>query len=162
MSTLTEMVMAVSMAAMMAPSAAPFFIAYGRDTRRPAAVGIAVAIYAAVWVLIGLAVNALMGVVMMPASVVVDAAAIALAIAYVFTPWSRATRARCVELCGSVSRHGALTDGLMYAACCVACTAGIMVALVVVGMNDLLVVVAGAAVMLVYKLSGWGELVKAR
>ena len=36
--------MAVSMAAMMVPTAAPFFLAYGRDTRRPVAIATVVLI----------------------------------------------------------------------------------------------------------------------
>ncbi len=162
MSTLTEMAMALSMAAMMAPSAAPFFFAYGRDTRRPLAVAVPVLIYVAVWAAIGLAVDAVMNQVMLPSSLVLDAAAVAFAILYTFSPWSRRAHARCVEMCGRVARHSAVADGAMYAACCVVCSAGIMLALIVIGMSSWLVIAAGAAVMLAYKISGWRELAPAR
>jgi predicted metal-binding membrane protein len=150
------------MAAMMAPSAAPFFFAYGRDTRRPMRLAITVLIYVAVWALIGFGVDALMNQVMMPASLVFDAAAFGFAILYTLAPWSRHAHARCIEMCGRVSRHGAVADGAMYAACCVACSAGIMVALIVIGMSNVLVIAAGATVMVAYKINGWRELAPAR
>jgi len=49
------------MAAMMVPTAAPFFFVYGRDTRRPAAVLITVLIYVAVWAAIGAIAGVAMG-----------------------------------------------------------------------------------------------------
>ena len=48
-----------------------------------------------------------------------------------------------------------LVDGARYTAYCIACSAGMMPLLVVVGMSNALVVVAGAAAMLVYKLTPW-------
>jgi membrane protein YdbS with pleckstrin-like domain len=48
-----------------------------------------------------------------------------------------------------------LADGASYTACCIVCSAGIMLALVVVGMSNPLVIVAGAAVMLLYKITPW-------
>src|SRR5207244_9866428 len=68
-STLTEgVVMAFSMAAMMAASAVPFFFAYGRDRLRPVATAMVVLIYAAIWALIGFTLNYMIGMVMMPPS----------------------------------------------------------------------------------------------
>ena len=154
------MVMAASMVAMMVPGAAPFFVAYGRDTRRPAAIAVTAAVYVAVWAAIGLAVDSLMSQVMMPASLALDAAALAFAILYTFAPWSRAAHARCIEMCRRMPRRGALVEGATYAACCVACTAGIMVALVVVGMANPLVMVAGAALMVAYKLNGYSAVIR--
>ena len=150
--------MAVSMAAMMAPSAAPFFLAYGRDTRRPAAVAVAVVVYVAVWAAIGLAVDALMNQVMVPSGWQILAVAVTLGALYTVTPWSRWARARCQEMCRHDARGGAFADGAAYAGCCVVCSAGIMAALVVVGMSNLTVVVLGAIAMFVYKFSGWGAL----
>ena len=144
--------MAVSMAAMMAPSAAPFFIGYGRDTRRASAVAVAVLIYVAVWALIGFAVDALMSQVMLPSSTLLSAGAIAFAGAYMVMPWSRRARARCREMCGHEARTSALREGASYTASCVVCSAGLMVALVVVGMTNVVVLALGAAVMLAYKL----------
>ena len=144
--------MAVSMAAMMAPTAAPFFVAYGRDTRKPAGIAAVVLIYVAVWALIGLAAGALMDRVMMPASPVVIGAALAFALIYALMPWSRWARERCREMCRHEARGAALREGTTYAACCVACSAGVMVALVVLGMANVLLLAAAAGVMLVYKL----------
>ena len=152
------MAMAVSMAAMMAPSAAPFFLAYGRDTRRPAAVAAAAVVYVAVWAAIGFAVDALMNRVMMPMTWQIVAAAVVAAALYTLSPWSRWARARCQEMCGHGARGGALAEGAVYAACCVICSAGVMAALVVVGMSNLTVVVLGAIAMFLYKFSGWGAL----
>jgi hypothetical protein len=148
--------MAVSMAAMMAPTAAPFFFAYGRDTRRPAAVAIAVAIYLGVWAVVGALAGVLMGAVMMPSSPVIAVAAIGLAVAYSLTPWSRRARTRCAEMSRRAPRGprlgDALLDGWTYASCCLVCTAGVMAAIVVLGMSNLVVVVAAAAAIALYKL----------
>lgn len=151
------MAMAVSMAAMMAPTAAPFFFAYGRDARRPAGVATVVLIYVAAWAAIGLGVDFVMGQVMVPSGWAVTAAAIALAAAYMLTPWSRWARARCREMCGREARGGRLrdyvSDGLVYTACCVVCSAAVMGAVVVLGMSNVAVIVAAAAVMLAIKLT---------
>jgi len=146
--------MAIGMAAMMAPSAAPFFIAYGRDSRRPAAVAIAGLIYVAAWAAIGVAVDAVMSSLMLPSSVALDAAAVTVALVYTLTPWSRKARSRCREMCRHVTRRGALAEGAAYTACCIVCSAGIMVALVaVLGMSSWLVIALGASAMLAYKLA---------
>ncbi len=154
--------MAASMAAMMVPTAAPFFFAYGRDTRRPAAVLITVLIYVAVWAAIGLIADLAMGQVTLPSSLIVTAAAVAFAVAWTLSPWSRHARARCREMCVRAPRatgmRGALVDGSAYAACCLVCSAGVMVALVVLGMSNVWLIVAAAAALLVYKLSDWDAL----
>jgi predicted metal-binding membrane protein len=151
--------MALSMAAMMAASAVPFFFAYARDSRRPVAIAGAVLIYVAVWALIGFALDHLMGMVMMPSSPLTAAAAVAVAAAYALTPWGRWARDRCREMAQRKPRAtrfpGALADGASYAMCCIVCSAGIMLAIVVVGMSNPLVIVAGAAVMLLYKITPW-------
>ena len=154
--------MSLSMAAMMVPSAAPFFIAYGRDSRRPAALGLLVLVYVGVWALIGIATDLAMGQVMLPSSWLLPAAAIALAVAYTVTPWSRWARTRCREMCRREA-HGcrlrdALADSLRYSACCVVCSAGVMIAIVALGMSNLVVVGAGAALMLALKLPSLREL----
>jgi predicted metal-binding membrane protein len=151
--------MAFSMAAMMAASAVPFFFAYGRDSRRPVATAAVVLIYAAVWVLIGFVLDHLMGMVMMPSSLLIAAAAVAVAVVYALTPWGRWARDRCRAMAQRESRgprfRDALADSASYTACCIVCSAGIMLALVVVGMSNPLVIVAGAAVMLLYKITPW-------
>src|ERR1700738_3017533 len=90
--------MAFSMAAMMAASAVPFFFAYGRDSRRPLATAGVVLIYVAVWALIGFALDYLMGMVMMSSSLLITAAAVAVAVLYALTPWGRWARDRCREM----------------------------------------------------------------
>jgi predicted metal-binding membrane protein len=151
--------MAFSMAAMMAASAVPFFFAYWRDSRRPLATAGVVLIYVAVWALIGIAVDYVMGMVMVPSSLLITAVAVVAAVVYALTPWGRWARDRCREMTQREPRkprfRDALADGASYTACCVVCSAGIMLALVVVGMSNLLVIVAGAAVMLFYKIAPW-------
>jgi Predicted metal-binding integral membrane protein (DUF2182) len=149
--------MAFAMSAMMAPTAAPFFVALGRDTRRTGAVALVVALYLAVWAAIGAGADVLMSRVMLPSSTLVGALAIAFAAAYALSPWSRWARARCRAMCRSELRspglRGALLDGSKYAACCVVCTAGVMASLVVLGMSNVLLIGLAAAAMLVYKLA---------
>jgi len=151
--------MSVSMAAMMVPTAAPFFSAYARDARRPAGVALLVLIYVGVWALIGVAVDRAMSQVMLPSSWLIAAVAMALAVAYTVTPWSRWARARCREMCSRGSRAGGLAEaigeGLRYSACCVVCTAGVLFAVIVLGMSNLVVVVVAAALMLALKLTSW-------
>jgi predicted metal-binding membrane protein len=151
--------MALSMPAMMAASAMPFFIAYGRDGRRAAGTAAIVLIYVAAWALIGFALNYLMGMVMSPSSLLIAAAAVAVAVGYALTPWGRWARDRCREMALRQPRgprfQDALADGAGYTACCMVCSAGIMPALVVIGMSNPLVIVAGAAVMLLYKTTPW-------
>jgi predicted metal-binding membrane protein len=151
--------MALSMAGMMAASAVPFFFAYLRDSRRPVATAAVVLMYVVVWALIGFALDYVMGMVMMPSSVLIAAAAVAMAVVYALTPWGRWARDRCREMAQREPRaprfRNALADGASYTACCIVCSAGIMAALVVVGMSNPLVIVAGAAVMLLYKITPW-------
>ena len=159
-STRTEaVVMAFSMTAMMAPSAVPFFIAYGRDSRRPLAAASVVLIYVAVWALIGFTLDYLMGMVMMSPSPLFVVAAVMTAVVYAATPWGRWARDRCREMARRQPRghrfRDAMNDAASYTGCCIVCSAGIMPALVVAGMTNALVIVTGAAVMLTYKIAPW-------
>ena len=151
--------MALSMAAMMAASAAPFFFAYARDSRRPRATATVVLIYVAVWALIGLALDYVMSMVTMPSSLQIAAAAVGVATVYALTPWSRWARDRCRQMAQREPRGPLFRDAVgecaRYTTCCVVCSAGIMIALVVLGMSNPLVTVAGAAVLLVYKITPW-------
>ena len=147
------------MAAMMTASAVPFFFAYGRDSRRPVATAMVVLIYVATWALIGFTLDYMMGMVMMPSSFAIAVGAIAIAVVYALTPWSRWARDRCRGMAQREPRKSrfrdTLADGADYTACCIACSAGIMPFLAVVGMSNTLVVVAGAAAMLLYKITSW-------
>jgi predicted metal-binding membrane protein len=151
--------MAATMAAMMAPTAAPFFLAYGRETRRALSVAAVVLIYAAVWAAIGLAIAFLMTRVMVPSSPALVAVAISTALAYGFTPWGRWARLRCRQMSTRAPHAPRLRDaaaeGARYAACCVVCSAALMAVVIMLGMSNPLVIAAGAAVMLGYKLSPW-------
>lgn len=49
----------------------------------------------------------------------------------------------------------AVAEGANYAVCCVVCSAGVMLVVIVLGMSNPLVIVAGAAVILAYKLIPW-------
>lgn len=155
--------MTLSMMAMMAPTAAPFFYAYGRDTRQPAAVAITVLLYGAVWAAIGALVDLAMSQVMMPSSAMVGIAALAFAAAWTLSPWSRKARARCREMSLRAPRaaglFGAVRDGSAYAACCVVCSAGIMLALIVLGMSNIWLIAAAAVALLAYKVSDLSALV---
>jgi len=151
--------MAFSMAAMMAASAVPFFFAYARDSRRAAATAVVVLIYVAVWAVIGFALEYVIGTVMIPSSLLIAAAAVAVAVVYALTPWGKWARNRCREMVRREPRRprfrDALAGGASYTACCIVCSAGIMLALVVLGMSNPLVILAGAAVMLLYKITPW-------
>ena len=151
--------MAFSMAAMMAASAVPFFFAYGRDSRRPAATAAVVLIYVAVWALIGFALDRAMALVMIPSAPLIAIAAIGVAVVYALTPWGRWARDRCRAMAQREPRghrfRDAIADGASYTGCCIVCSAGIMLALVVAGMTNPLVIVAGASVMLLYKIAPW-------
>jgi predicted metal-binding membrane protein len=150
------------MPAMMVASAVPFFFAYGRDSRRPLATAAIVILYVAIWAAIGFAVDYVMGTVMIPSSLLIAAAAVAAAVVYALTPWGRWARNGCREMAQRAPRgpqfRDALTDGANYIACCIVCSAGIMLALLVVGMSNPLVIVAGAVVVLVYKVTPWPAL----
>jgi len=151
--------MAFSMAAMMAVSAVPFFVAYGRDSRRPMATATVVLIYVAVWSLIGFALDYVMGMVMLRSSLMVSGAAVVVAVVYALTPWGWWARDRCREMAQREPRRPrfrhAVVDGASYTASCIACSAGIMLALAVVGMSNPFVIVAAAAVTLLYKITPW-------
>jgi hypothetical protein len=151
--------MAVSMAAMMVLTAAPFFLAYGLDTRRPVAIATVVLMYVAVWAAIGLALDYLMSQVMMPSSLLVVGIAVAIALVYAVTPWGRWAREQCRLMSMREPRgpqfRDALAEGASYAACCVVCSAGAMLVVILLGMSNPLVIVAGAALMLAYKLIPW-------
>jgi predicted metal-binding membrane protein len=146
------MSMPIAMAAMMAPTAVPFFAAFARDVKRPAPVAIVVLIYVTVWALIGAAAGQLMTVVMPPSSQLLAGAAIAFGVGYAAMPWTRWARDRCSEMCRPTTHRHAFADGARYAACCVMCSGGLMAALVVLGMSNVRLMAVVALAMLVYKV----------
>ncbi len=142
--------MAASMAAMMLPTASPFFVAYGRSSRRAGPTATVVATYVAVWATIGVAAYVVMSQVMLPSGLWVAAVAVLFAALYARAPWTRRGRAKCREMCREPAGDP-MRGGLTYAANCVACSAGVMVAVVILGMSDLALMAAAAAVVLLLK-----------
>lgn len=151
--------MSGAMVLMMVPTAAPFFFAYAKDTRRPDGLAVVVLVYVTVWALIGAAIGFAMQHWMMPASGFSVMAAIALGTLYTVSPWGRWARAGCRAMCGRQARRAglraAIGDGLRYSACCLVCSAGLMVAVVAVGMASAFVVAAAAASLLALKVTSW-------
>jgi len=145
--------MAASMAAVMLPTAAPFFVAYGRSSRRAGPIAIVVAIYVAVWAAIGVGSYLVMSQVMLPPGLWGAAGAVLFAALYALMPWSRRGRAQCREMCREPAGDP-LRGGLTYAAHCVASSGGVMVAVVILGMSNLALMAAAAAVVLLLK---WPE-----
>jgi predicted metal-binding membrane protein len=149
-------------AAMMAPSALPFVVSFVRRTRRRLVpMLVVVSVYLLVWAIFGLAVYlVLMNVPILWPAGVVAGVAIAFIGLYSFTPLKRIGQARCIAMCrrsdvieGSGVRAG-LAEGASYGVSCVACSAGVMIALLVVGMSSILWMVAGSALVLLYKVAG--------
>ena len=147
----------MSMAAMMAASAVPFFFAYGRDSRRPLATAGVVLVYVGVWALIGFALDYAIAIMIIPSSLLIALAAVGLAVVYAFTPWARWARDRCREMAQREPRghrfRDAMADGASYTLCCIVCSAGIMLALVVAGMTNPVVIATGAVAILLYKIA---------
>jgi predicted metal-binding integral membrane protein DUF2182 len=137
--------MAASMAAMMLATAVPFFL----GLRRPCPIAVAGGIYVITWALIGAAAYVAMGSLMLPSYAA--GVAVALAGLYLLTPWARHARTRCQELCRE-SAGSPLRTGLTYTGNCMLCSAGVMAALMVLGMTNIVVLAAGTAVMLLYKV----------
>ena len=155
----------VMMAAMMLPSAIPLVSRFARQAEgrrtRPAAVGMLGLAYLAIWLAFGvvcyLAYNALG----MPwrSQALVGGAALGLAGLYALTPLKRTSQERCREvsvlhgpLPFNLIRAGAVADW-RYGLSCLGCSAGLMVAMVMVGMTSLGWTIVLAAFVLVYKFA---------
>jgi predicted metal-binding membrane protein len=145
-------------AAMMAPSAIPFVVGFARRSqRRPLPVAVLVAAYLAVWTVAGIGAYfvSMAFPVLWPAGI-----AIAFVGLYAFTPLMRAGQAGCIAMCrrrDPVEGRGyraAIREGLTYGLSCVACSGGVMLALVVLGMSSIVLMAAGSALILVYKIAG--------
>jgi predicted metal-binding membrane protein len=156
---------AVMMVAMMFPSATPLVFEFARNTEGRRGWRVATALlgvtYLAVWVAFGIVCYALYNAVGMPwpHQSVVGGVAVVLAGLYALTPLKRASEARCRELCAV---HGplpfnllrsAMVAGWRYALSCLGCSAGLMVAMVLVGISNVVWMIAFTAVVLIYKLA---------
>jgi predicted metal-binding membrane protein len=123
-----------------------------------AALGVA---YLSVWLVFGLLCYAVYRALNMPwpDQRLIGGGALVLAALYALTPLKRASEARCRELC---ALHGplpfnllrsALVAGARYGLRCLGCTAGLMVAAVLIGMTSLGWMVIISGLVLVYKLA---------
>ncbi len=155
----------VMMAAMMLPSALPlvYEFAHISESRRgwqiaTALLGLA---YLSVWLLFGILCYALYRLVNMPwpDQPLVGGLALVFAALYALTPIKRASEAHCRELCAlhsplpfNLLRSG-LVVGARYGLSCLGCTAGLMVAAVIIGMTSLGWMVVISGLILVYKLA---------
>ncbi len=155
----------VMMAAMMLPSAMPLVYEFARHSegrrRWQAATGVLAATYLAIWLGFGLACYVVLKAFPVPTADqgAVGGLALTLAGLYGLTPIKAASETRCRELC---SLHGplpfsvvrsALIAGARYGLSCLGCSAGLMVAMAVIGMSNLVWVLILAGLVLIYKLA---------
>jgi predicted metal-binding membrane protein len=156
---------AVMMAAMMLPSAIPLVFEFARSAERrrgwQAATALLGATYLGVWVAFGVVCYMLYNAVGMPwpNQGLIGGAALVIAGLYALTPVKRASEAFCRERC---ALHGPLPFNLMrsavvagtrYGLSCLGCSAGLMVAMVLIGMANLVWMIVLATVVLVYKVA---------
>jgi predicted metal-binding membrane protein len=156
---------AVMMAATMLPSATPLVFEFARTAEGRRGWRLATAVlgltYLGVWLAFGVVCYAVYNAVGMPWSNqgVIGGAALILAGLYALTPVKRASEASCRELC---ALHGPLPFNLMrsavvvgarYGLSCLGCSAGLMVAMVLIGMSNLVWMIVLSAVVLTYKLA---------
>lgn len=162
----------VMMAAMMLPSATPLAFEFARNAEGRRGWQVATALlgltYLGIWLAFGVACYALYSAVGMPwpNQGLVGGAALVLAGLYALTPLKRASEAWCRELC---ALHGPLPFNLMrsavvagarYGLSCIGCSAGLMVAMVLIGTSNLPLMILLAAVISINKLAptptlGW-------
>jgi predicted metal-binding membrane protein len=155
----------IMMAAMMFPSAMPLIFEFARDAERRSGWRAATALlggtYLGVWLVFGVVCYALYNALGMPwpNQGLVGGIVLILAGLYALTPLKRASEARCRELCAV---HGPLPFNLMrsavvaggrYGLSCLGCSAGLMVAMVLIGISNVVWMIALTAVLLIYKLA---------
>jgi predicted metal-binding membrane protein len=155
----------VMMAAMMLPTALPLVFEFARSAegRRgwQAATGLLGLTYLSVWLAFGLICYVVRSAlpISLPNRGLIGLVALMVAGLYALTPIKRASDARCRELC---ALHGSLPFNLMrsapvvgvkYGLSCVGCSAALMVAMVIIGMSNLIWIFILSGVVLVYKLA---------
>jgi predicted metal-binding membrane protein len=117
--------------------------------------------YLGLWLAFGVASYALYNAVGMPwpSQGLIGGGALVIAGLYALTPVKRASEARCRELC---ALHGPLPFNLMrsaavvgarYGLSCLGCSAGLMLAMVLIGMSSLIWMTVLAVIVLAYKLA---------
>lgn len=155
----------VMMTAMMLPSATPLVFEFARNAegRRgwQAATALLGVTYLGLWLAFGVASYALYNAVGMPwpNQGLIGGAALVIAGLYALTPVKRASEALCRELCAlhvplpfNLMRS-AVVVGARYGLSCLGCSAGLMLAMVLIGMSSLVWMTVLAAVVLAYKLA---------
>ena len=155
----------VMMAAMMLPSAIPVVVEFARTNEGrigwQLATGVVAATYLGVWLAFGVVCYAVYTAIGMPWPNQSGVVALALAAAglYSLSPIKRASQARCHELC---ALHGplpfnvmrsAVVVGARYGLSCLGCSAGLMVAMVLIGMSSLWWAAILGVVVFLYKVA---------
>ena len=156
---------AVMMAAMMLPSALPLVFEFAQHAERrrgwQAATALLGVTYLGMWLAFGVVCYALYNVLGMPwpHQGLIGGAALAIAGLYALTPLKRTTEAWCRERCALHSplpfnlMRSAVVAGVRYGLSCLGCSAGLMVAMVLIGMSNLIWMIVLSALVLVYKLA---------
>ena len=149
---------AVMMAAMMLPSALPLVFEFAQHAERrrgwQAATALLALTYLSVWLAFGIVCYALYTAVGMPwpNQGLIGGAALAIAGLYALTPLKRATEAWCRERCALHSSlpfnlmRSAVLAGVRYGLSCLGCSAGVMVAMLLIGMSSLIWISCSAPV----------------
>jgi predicted metal-binding membrane protein len=153
------------MAAMMLPTAMPLVFEFAQHAERRRRWRIATvllgATYLGVWLVFGVVCYLLYNAVGMPWSNqrLIGGAVLVIAGLYALTPVKRASEALCRERC---ALHGplpfnmmrsAVVAGARYGLSCLGCSAGLMTAMVLIGMTSMLWMIALSAAVLLYKLA---------
>jgi predicted metal-binding membrane protein len=156
---------AVMMAAMMFPSALPVVFEFAQQAERrrgwQAATAVLGVTYLSIWLTFGVGCYVLYNALGMPWTNqgLIGGAALAIAGLYALTPLKRASEAWCRERC---ALHGplpfnlmrsAVVAGVRYGVSCLGCSAGLMVAMVLIGFSNLAWMIGLSALVLVYKLA---------
>lgn len=157
----------VMMAGMMLPAAAPFVFGFASRFAQsriwPLGAVLLVAAYVLVWMGFGLVAYLAYQALGMPwpRQNLIAGVAIAAAGIYALTPLKRAAQARCRAMCREMPPERpsiiplAVTRGIEYGVNCVGCSAGLMIALLIIGMSNLALSLVATGVVLLYKVAPW-------
>ncbi|MDQ3808932.1 MAG: DUF2182 domain-containing protein, partial [Chloroflexota bacterium] len=153
------------MAAMMLPSALPVLFEFAEHAERRRRWQVATALlgltYLGVWLAFGVVCYALYNALGMPwpNQGIIGGGAVVVAGLYALTPLKRASEAWCRERCALHSplpfnlTRCAVVAGVRYGLNCLGCSAGLMLAMVLIGMFNLAWMIGLCALLLVYKLA---------
>ena len=156
---------ALMMAAMMFPSALPVVFEFAQHAERrrgwQAATAVLGVTYLSLWLTFGVGCYVLYNALGMPWTNqgLIGGAALVIAGLYALTPLKRASEAWCRERC---ALHGplpfnlmrsAVVAGVRYGVSCLGCSAGLMVAMVLIGLSNVAWMIGLSALVLVYKLT---------